>query len=240
MNNGLTILGATREWVKEMDAIQHSMISELIKHDVDSWTELTVPAYGDRVYVYENDEGGEIIKVKVNDDDCRTYVVKLDSQETVEIEADDFEVERDSFLPMWGTMWSFGDSADDYWLSDLDGIALMSECGFRIYEHEEWGYFFGIDGAGYDFFEAHWVPLYKARGLQWHDERTLITDESILEQLRAVNVDEAVLERIEGLLVDGEMTINTLSEEALEILNNSQKFSVGAEAEFYTITRLVQ
>ena len=32
------------------------------------------------------------------------------------------------------------------------------------------GYFFGIDGAGYSFYEEHWIPLYKARGLQWHKE----------------------------------------------------------------------
>lgn len=76
-------------------------------------------------------------------------------------------------LPMWGTMWSFGDGIDDDWLSGEfgeDGLKLMSECGFRIYEHEEFGYFFGIDGAGYDFYEAHWIPLYKARGLHWHNE----------------------------------------------------------------------
>ena len=76
-------------------------------------------------------------------------------------------------LPMWGTLWQFGDSADDWWLEEGDGIRIMSECGFRIYEHEEFGYFFGIDGAGYDFYEAHWIPLYKARGLHWHDEEAM-------------------------------------------------------------------
>lgn len=35
----------------------------------------------------------------------------------------------------------------------------MSQCGFRIFRSEEFGYFFGIDGAGYDFYEAHWIPL---------------------------------------------------------------------------------
>jgi hypothetical protein len=69
-------------------------------------------------------------------------------------------------------MWSFGDSADDYWLEEMDGIRIMSECGVRIFESEEFGYFFGIDGAGYDFYEASWIPLYKARGLQWHDPAT--------------------------------------------------------------------
>ena len=73
-------------------------------------------------------------------------------------------------LPMWGTMWSFGDSIDDSWLEEDNNLQLMSECGFRIYRHCEHGYFFGIDGAGYDFFESHWIPLYKARGLMWHDD----------------------------------------------------------------------
>lgn len=75
-----------------------------------------------------------------------------------------------NYLPMWGTMWSFGDSADDYWLEEEDGLELMAKCGFRIYEQEDFGYLFGIDGAGYSFMEAHWIPLYKARGLHWHEE----------------------------------------------------------------------
>ena len=44
----------------------------------------------------------------------------------------------------------------------------MSEYCFRIFEHDDFGYFFGIDDAGYDFYAAHWIPLYKARGVQWH------------------------------------------------------------------------
>ncbi len=73
-------------------------------------------------------------------------------------------------LPMWGTMWSFEDKADDYWLEEKGGLKLMSQCGFRIYRSEEFGCFFGIDGAGYDFYDAHWTPLYEARGMKWHDE----------------------------------------------------------------------
>jgi hypothetical protein len=123
---------------------------------------------GNRVYVYKNSEYGEIIKYSAK---TELYTVELDNGKKVKVTTDDMEKDDYSVLPMWGTLWSFGDSADDYWLSDLDGIRLMSECGFRIYEHEEWGYFFGIDGCGYDFYEAHWVPLYKARGLHWHDEK---------------------------------------------------------------------
>ena len=46
----------------------------------------------------------------------------------------------------------------------------MIECGFVVCESIDYGYFFGIDGGGYDFYNAHWLPLYKARGLQWHEE----------------------------------------------------------------------
>ena len=72
-------------------------------------------------------------------------------------------------LPMWGTMWQFDDSCDGFWLEEKGGIKILAECGFRVFESDEFGYFFGIDGAGYDFYEEHWIPLYKARGLRWHE-----------------------------------------------------------------------
>ena len=77
--------------------------------------------------------------------------------------------EDSDFLPLWNTMWTFGDPPDDFWLQDEGGLEIMAEYGFRIYEQEDFGYIFGIDGAGYDFMSAHWLPLYKARGLCWHD-----------------------------------------------------------------------
>lgn len=76
----------------------------------------------------------------------------------------------DDFLPIWGTLWAFDDSADIAWLDSEAGISAMSNCGFRIFYHNDFGYFFGIDGAGYDFYEEHWIPLYLARGLHWHSD----------------------------------------------------------------------
>ena len=37
-----------------------------------------------------------------------------------------FEVQRYDSLPMWGTMWQFGDSADDYWLEELSPFLSFS------------------------------------------------------------------------------------------------------------------
>lgn len=65
------------------------------------------------------------------------------------------------FFPMWGTMWTFGDKFDEEWA--YSHLEEMAECGFRIYECDELGLVFGIDGAGYDFYEKHWIPLYLAR-----------------------------------------------------------------------------
>ena len=167
MSTFKTIREATEAWVHEMNAIQQGMISRLFQDNPEDWTEVTKPSKYDRVYVYENGDYGEITEIE---DDI--YTIELDNGEVIECESSDFEINRDDYLPMWGTMWSFGDSCDDWWLEECNGIELMSQCGFRIYESEEFGYFFGIDGAGYDFYENHWIPLYKARGLQWHETET--------------------------------------------------------------------
>lgn len=169
-----TIRDAAQEWVREMDAIPQGMIAKLMAADPDDWHEVTVPSVGDRVYVYGKDSG-EITGVE-NVDEGTVYTVELDSGDITACQEDDFELEFDDILPMWGTMWSFHDSADIDWLEggygiweENEGIKALSRCGFRVYESEEFGYFFGIDGAGYDFYSDHWCRLYKARGLKWHN-----------------------------------------------------------------------
>jgi hypothetical protein len=166
-----TIREAAEAWVREFNAIPERMIAKLMEADIDDWTEVTYPAPGDRVYVYQIPEDGSGHEGEISSYDIETdlYAIEMDDGKLVSCSRDDFEVERYGGLPMWGTMWSFGDSCDDYWLEEMGGIRIMSECGFRIYQSEEFGYFFGIDGAGYDFYEAHFCPLYKARGLRWHE-----------------------------------------------------------------------
>ena len=167
-----TIRECAELWVSQMNAFPYGMIKRLVDDCPDEWHEVTYPAVGDRVYVYDlPDEcdtleyGGEIESI-----DDEKYHIKLDDGTCIETDRENLEVEYDGALPMWGWMWQFSDSCDDWWLEEGDGVQKMSECGFRVYEHDEFGYFFGIDGAGYDFYEAHWEPLYKARGLRWHNE----------------------------------------------------------------------
>lgn len=174
IRDGMTIREAAERWVNEMDFIQQSMIEKLMRLEPEDWHEVTKPAPCDRVYVYELPEDSEehYGEVRSYDDESDLYCIELDDGKLVSAEEDDFEIERDGDLPMWGTMFSFRDPCDNWWLEEGDGIAVMSRCGFRVFESEEFGYFFGIDGAGYDFYESHWIPLYRARGLHWHDPAT--------------------------------------------------------------------
>lgn len=173
IQHGMTVKEAAERWVGEMNQFSYDMVEKLFGN-WEQVSEVTTPARHDRVYVYSipdesNTHEGEIIDY---DEESETYTVEMDDGVHVELEDGDFDVSRDGGLPMWGWLWQFGDSCDDYWLSDCGGIRKMSMCGFRVYEHEEYGYFFGIDGAGYSFYDEHWIPLYKARGLEWHDPET--------------------------------------------------------------------
>ena len=165
-----TIKEAAYEWVKEFNAFPQGMISKLVTLNVDDFREITPPTVGSRVYIFDEHEYGEIADIVKYEDDS-LYQIRVDNGTDIEVPTCDFDVVFDGdFLPMWGVMWQFGDSLDDYWLEEKDGLKIMADCGFRIYESDEFGYFFGIDGCGYDFYEAHWIPLYKARGLKWHNE----------------------------------------------------------------------
>lgn len=163
-----TMKDATYAFVNEFNAFPQSMIEKLMSLEPDEWHEITPPATGNHVYIYDGGDYGEIIDILTNEDEENIYRIEVDNGEIIEIVANGFEVIRDDLLPMWGTLWQFSDSCDNWWIEEDDGLQKMVECGFRIYQHDEWGYFFGIDGCGYDFYEAHWIPLYKARGLQWY------------------------------------------------------------------------
>lgn len=182
---------ATERWVSQFNAIPTSMIEALWvhlgEHEGTGWQELTRPRVGNLVYYDPLEETGEIISV---DREKEEFTIRLDSNIVVFAKEDDFSTDPEATLPMWGTMWSFGDMCDNYWLEKQDGIEIMSEHGFRVYEHEEFGYFFGIDGAGYGFYEEHWIPLYEARGLQWHDKEMVKEEASTSPKQKARNRDD--------------------------------------------------
>ncbi len=88
----------------------------------------------------------------------------------------------DSFFdPMWSTMWIVKDSVDARNIlklqvtdnedenSETYGFQQLKDLG--IYSFMIDGEIvLGINGAGYDFWESHWTPLYDALGYNWHDK----------------------------------------------------------------------
>jgi len=76
--------------------------------------------------------------------------------------------EQAPLFPMWGYVFVPAYAFEASWFEDYaDDVA---RCGFTVYETDEIGVYLGIQGAGYDFRQAHWLPLYDLRGLRWHDE----------------------------------------------------------------------
>jgi hypothetical protein len=146
----MNIKEAARYWVRGFNAIPQNLIT--------------------KAYPYLNEDGLEVL---VTDKEC-TYCGNTDFEKNEEDElvcsscghsAEEYASEKYD-LPMWGTMWTFEEGLDEDWARE--NLEIMHECGFWVYDSDELGLVFGIDGAGYDFYESHWIPLYKARGLQWH------------------------------------------------------------------------
>lgn len=168
---GMNIREATEQWVeRDMNEIDSEIIQTLMEYEPEDWCEVTPPQVDDTVYVYHvaaSGDGKIIDIVETNED--KIYEIELEDGRVIRVHSDEFDVIRDGGVPMWGTLWSLKDPYDVEWMN-RGGIEKMAECGFKIYESQKFGYFFGIDGAGYSFYEAHWIPLYKARGLRWHEE----------------------------------------------------------------------
>ena len=156
VNKEQAIMKACREWVGEFNSIPQSLMEK---------------AYGGDKY-FEGLRRVSPYEVRCVDCDHEFYSDYYDPYDEVCPECEGVDIEsavyEDPVLPMWGTMWTFGDSCDDYWLEDKDGLQKMAECGVIVYECDEVGYVFGIHGAGYSFYDSHWIPLYKKRGLEWH------------------------------------------------------------------------
>lgn len=143
-----TVKEATQEWVRGFNAIPQTLIEK----------------------AYPNLEGLEILVTDRECGYCGGTEFELNENEELICTSCEHLAEEEAHekyeLPMWGTMWTFEESLDDDWARN--NLEKIRECGFWVYNSDELGVLIGIDGAGYDFYESHWIPLYEARGLQWH------------------------------------------------------------------------
>lgn len=170
MYNKMTIKDAAELYVnRELTAIPQAVVEKLIQFsDYTDFTEITPVGKYSRVWSNEYQSAGEVTEITEDEDGNEVIKVELDNGEIIGTYRDDLSREDDDGLPMWSTMWAFGSFEQDK-CEDEDFLIQLANIGFRIYESEDYGYVIGIDGAGYDFYEEHWIPLYKLLGLHWHD-----------------------------------------------------------------------
>lgn len=156
---------------REFSAIpQCFVLSYMKEHGFDALEDITELTVGTNVST-EDGKAGEIVKIQGLDDeksiDVRVY--EDDKEKIVTYPAD--EVYRshgwqgEKGLPMWGTMWVL--NRNDW----MDRVQDLSDSGFAVFDvYDEDLMVVGIDGAGYDFYEDHWEPLYDRLGLDWHKQ----------------------------------------------------------------------
>lgn len=155
---------ASEMWVATFQRMPYTLMTMAYGgENIDQLVERTRMVAGEHVYSYtQNAE----IQIESIDYDADEVKYEYDGEKYCE-SIHDFEQNRDSWLPQWGTMWMIDESLDSEWIEE--NLDIVSEIGFRIFEDEENGYIFiGLDAGGCDFYELFWTPLYKARGLQWH------------------------------------------------------------------------
>lgn len=104
-------------------------------------------------------------------DTMREIVVAQDEDGDVVVIPFD-EIENLDGRPMWNAMWVINGEPS------YQEIQEFNECGISVYEDEDGDWYFGIDGCGYDFYDAHWVKLYREYGICWHS-----TEDSWLREL---------------------------------------------------------
>ena len=71
-------------------------------------------------------------------------------------------------IPAWATVFVPKEWIDAEWIK-RHAKEIYEKTGFIVYDTDELGVYLGVNGAGYDFFDAHWIKLYRLRGLKWHE-----------------------------------------------------------------------
>lgn len=94
-----------------------------------------------------------------------SFMATLDEEEAEEQE----EEYGYTHEPMWSTWFIPNDLCIRRFIEENPEEVM--DCGFTlIYDSDEDLFAIGVDGCGYSFKDTHFMRLYDAEGLHWHDE----------------------------------------------------------------------
>ncbi len=157
---------STEDWMKlNTNEFQQSVIEKLREaySDEGDLCEIFAPGPTAPDWIVEPAEGDEEQGIQFYEepdpsdyDSAEEHQTDLAAWKAYDDAAEEALSERESheFLPMWGFMWQTEDH------DDLRAALLAS--GFRVYSADDIGIeglLFGVDGAGYNFYPSHWIPL---------------------------------------------------------------------------------
>ena len=170
--NKISVREATEEWIREFSYVPGSVIEKLIQYDESvSW--------------YDSDAFRLVASPLVECMGCDGHYegdLSLEELHAVDEDGkgipcehcqynsgDEWRMARPQYaFPCgWGTLFAPKDNCDILWFREhAEEVAAL---GIFVFESEDWEIMLGIDGGGFNFYEAYWVPLYRLRGLRWHD-----------------------------------------------------------------------
>lgn len=167
-----SLLEAARKWISTWNNVPGSLIEKLVDHD-------------QAIRYYDSDVFRLVASPKARCGECDALceeglplyrIEDRDGQPEQKVpcpsctdnlgDAWQMAWPRFAFPCGWGTLFVPDDSCDQAWV--VEHARQIARLGFFVFESEDLGYMLGIDGAGFDFYDAFWVPLYQLRGLQWH------------------------------------------------------------------------
>jgi hypothetical protein len=170
------VLHAARRLVGGFSAIPHEWASLVAQH-IDEEECCALPMWGTLFKVEDScDERGirkmlQPIGVSTSDDitDIRDFIedkgLDVDPDDHLWGEPEDGDYDLEMVVDAVNEAWR--DSYDeDCHLAD-SGWQRVGDTGILAREFDG-NILLGINGAGYDFYESHWTPLYLALGYKWH------------------------------------------------------------------------
>lgn len=172
---------AVSKLMHTISVVDTGVIAALMLAQPEDWEEVTTPAIGDHVVIYEGDEEieGDVHQLAYDTKNKKTsYGIDIGEEEDlwVDSKSDVFDVVFGEVLPNCNNMFSgrmiSGDLISDEWYED-GGIEILSKIGFRVFKSEQFGYFFGLADCenDADILEECFDMLYDELGLQWCSQK---------------------------------------------------------------------
>jgi hypothetical protein len=157
---------STRDWIAlNFDAVHGPFIAAAVGDDYDQLVRVGEPEEPEIEEPEEPEEPDEDATPEARAEYDKAMVLYLAEQAEYEKEWDAYNEARETwenphgFPVAWNRMWSSCET-----LRSRVQSALLAS-GFVVYDVSEsevdfgFNFVFGVDGGGYDFYEAHWRPL---------------------------------------------------------------------------------